>query len=92
MPSPSIPVLFQPIKLGNITLSHGVVLAPMTRQKSSRPAHVLILPLMKEYYSQRSSTPGSLLTTEATLIAAKAGSYQNVPKYGARSEYLRGKR
>ncbi|KAF8890996.1 hypothetical protein BD779DRAFT_1671122 [Infundibulicybe gibba] len=34
---------------------------------------------MKEYYTQRASTPGSLLITEATLIAAQAGGYVNVP-------------
>jgi NADPH2 dehydrogenase len=71
--------MFQPIKIGNITLSHRVVLAPMTRLKCSRHSYVPILPLMKEFYSQRSSTPGSLLISDATLIAAKAGICNNVP-------------
>lgn len=79
-PSNSSPALFQPTKIGNITLTHRVVLAPLTRYKSSRPDHVPILRLMKEYYSQRSSVPGSLLITEGTLVAAKAvSSYNDAP-------------
>ncbi|KAG6877683.1 hypothetical protein C0993_005103 [Termitomyces sp. T159_Od127] len=34
---------------------------------------------MKEYYSQRSSTPGSLLISEATIIAPRAGGDKNCP-------------
>jgi len=36
-------------------------------------------PLVAEYYAQRASTPGTLLITEATFIAARAGGYSNVP-------------
>ncbi|KAG6878666.1 hypothetical protein C0992_007734 [Termitomyces sp. T32_za158] len=70
--------LFQPIDVGTTRLQHRLVLAPLTRFRSTK-AHVPVLPLVKEYYSQRSSTPGSLLITEATFIAAKAGGYDNVP-------------
>jgi NADPH2 dehydrogenase len=35
--------------------------------------------MMKEYYTQRASTPGTLLITEATFIAARAGGQANVP-------------
>ncbi|KAJ7766355.1 FMN-linked oxidoreductase [Mycena maculata] len=66
--------LFQPITLGPIALKHRVVLAPLTRQKVDSN-HVPILPLVKEYYTQRGSTPGTLLITESTIIAAKAGGY-----------------
>ncbi len=34
---------------------------------------------MKEYYSQRSKVPGTLLITEATYIAAEAGGSPHVP-------------
>jgi len=34
---------------------------------------------MKEYYSQRATTPGTLLITEATFIAPQAGGQKNVP-------------
>ncbi|KAF7333129.1 Oxidored-FMN domain-containing protein [Mycena venus] len=42
-------------------------------------AHVPYLPLVAEYHSQRASRPGSLLITEATSIAARAGAYAHVP-------------
>ncbi|RDB18242.1 putative inactive dehydrogenase EasA [Hypsizygus marmoreus] len=73
------PKLFQPIRIGNITLSHRVVLAPLTRFKATKKSHIPVVPLVKEYYSQRSSTPGTLVITEATFIAAQAGGYANVP-------------
>ncbi|KAF8890971.1 NADH:flavin oxidoreductase/NADH oxidase [Infundibulicybe gibba] len=75
----SQPKLFQPIQLGRLALQHRVVLAPLTRIKSERTDHVPDVPLMKEYYTQRASTPGTLLITEATLIAARAGGFPNVP-------------
>ncbi|KAF8215882.1 hypothetical protein K438DRAFT_1799628 [Mycena galopus ATCC 62051] len=46
------------------SLSHRVVFAPATRYR---------------YYAQRATTPGSLLITEATLIAQKAGGAKNTP-------------
>jgi NADPH2 dehydrogenase len=74
----SLPKLFQPANLGALQLKHRIVLAPLTRYRSSLE-HVPTLPLMKEYYTQRASTPGTLLFTEATFIAARAGGYPNVP-------------
>ncbi|KAE9405240.1 FMN-linked oxidoreductase [Gymnopus androsaceus JB14] len=59
------PALLQPIKLGNLDLQHRVEHVPT--------------PIMAEYYAQRASAPGTLLITEATFIAAKAGGYFNVP-------------
>ncbi|KAJ6612867.1 hypothetical protein B0H10DRAFT_1806688 [Mycena sp. CBHHK59/15] len=73
------PKLFQPIQVGAVELQHRVVLAPLTRYKSSATEHVPYLPLMAEYYSQRASRPGTLLITEATFIAARAGGYKHVP-------------
>ncbi|KAF8663699.1 hypothetical protein AX16_000874 [Volvariella volvacea WC 439] len=73
------PKLFQPYHVGDLTLQHRVVMCPMTRNRSTRYDHVPIVSLMKPYYAQRASTPGTLLITEATLIAAKAGSAPNVP-------------
>ncbi|KAJ7023478.1 NADH:flavin oxidoreductase/NADH oxidase [Mycena alexandri] len=70
--------LFQSITIGQISLKHRVVLAPLTRLKGDAK-HVPLLPLVKNYYTQRGSTPGTLLITESTLIAAKAGGYPNMP-------------
>ncbi|KAJ7495529.1 NADH:flavin oxidoreductase/NADH oxidase [Mycena latifolia] len=73
------PKLFEPITVGSLRLKHRVVLAPLTRYRSSDPGHVPLLPMMKEYYTQRASTPGTLLITEATFIAARAGGYPHIP-------------
>ncbi|KAJ7183003.1 hypothetical protein C8R43DRAFT_1101213 [Mycena crocata] len=69
--------LFQPIQLGDILLKHRVVMAPLTRFRADKN-HVP-LPHVKEYYAQRASVPGTLLITEATFIAPRAGGYDNVP-------------
>lgn len=69
--------LFQPTQVGKLNLEHRVVFAPSTRFRASDD-HVP-LPHVAEYYSQRSSVPGSLLITEATVIAPRAGGYPNIP-------------
>ncbi|XP_009362381.2 putative 12-oxophytodienoate reductase 11 [Pyrus x bretschneideri] len=67
--------LLSPYKLGNFNLSHRVVLAPLTRQRSyggvPQPHAVL-------YYSQRTSN-GGLLIAEATGISDTAQGYPNTP-------------
>ncbi|KAJ7701962.1 hypothetical protein B0H17DRAFT_923905 [Mycena rosella] len=73
------PQLFEPLKVGNIALQHRVVLAPLTRFKATATEHVPFLPLVADYYAQRASTPGTLLITEATFIAARAGGYDHIP-------------
>lgn len=73
----SLPKLFTPFKLGGITLQHRVVLAPLTRNRAD--IHHVPTPMMAEYYAQRASTPGTLLITEATVIAPQAGGYKHVP-------------
>ncbi|KAJ7481907.1 hypothetical protein FB451DRAFT_1171039 [Mycena latifolia] len=70
--------LFQPLQVGNAALQHRVILAPLTRYKASEE-HVSFLPLVAEYYGQRASKAGTLLITEATFIAARAGGYSHVP-------------
>lgn len=69
--------LFQPLNLGNVRLQNRVVMAPLTRYRADE-AHVPT-DLMVDYYSQRASVPGTLIITEATFIAAKAGGYDRVP-------------
>ncbi|VDB93771.1 unnamed protein product [Peniophora sp. CBMAI 1063] len=69
--------LFKPLKVGNLDLQHRVVLAPMTRFRASDD-HVNP-DLTTEYYAQRASTPGTLLITEATVIAPQAGGMPKVP-------------
>src|ERR1700753_360410 len=69
--------LFQPLKLGSLTLSHRVALAPLTRFRADGN-NVPVLPIVKEYYEQRASVPGTLLITEATFISPQAGGYAHV--------------
>jgi NADPH2 dehydrogenase len=70
--------LFQPLKLGALTLSHRVAMAPLTRFRADGE-NVPILPIVKEYYQQRASVPGTLIITEATFISQQAGGYAHVP-------------
>ncbi|KAJ7067752.1 hypothetical protein B0H15DRAFT_940643 [Mycena belliarum] len=70
--------LFKPLQVGTVSLQHRIILAPLTRLKATAE-HVPFLPLVAEYYGQRASRPGTLLITEATFIAARAGGYPHIP-------------
>ncbi|KAE9410237.1 NADH:flavin oxidoreductase/NADH oxidase [Gymnopus androsaceus JB14] len=72
------PNLFQPLKVGNMHLSHRIVLAPLTRMRVT-PSQAPIPGLVKEYYTQRASTPGTLLISEAAFISPKAGGMAAIP-------------
>ncbi|XP_078176790.1 putative 12-oxophytodienoate reductase 11 [Carex rostrata] len=67
--------LMTPYKMGKFDLSHRVVLAPLTRQRSysNVPQPHAIL-----YYSQR-ATKGGLLITEATGVSDTAQGYTDTP-------------
>lgn len=58
-------------------LQHRIVHAPLTRYKAS--AEHVQLPLTQEYYRQRSGTPGTLIISEATFIAQRAGINPHCP-------------
>ncbi|KAJ7871137.1 hypothetical protein B0H14DRAFT_3083814 [Mycena olivaceomarginata] len=73
----STPKLFQPIQIENIQLAHRVVFAPATRFRADD--NHTPLPHVAEYYEQRSGTPGSLIISEATLIAERAGAARSAP-------------
>ena len=70
--------LFQPIQVGTVTLQHRVVMAPLTRYRGNTK-HTPTDPVV-EHYAARASLPGTLIISEATLIAHKAsGNVFNVP-------------
>jgi NADPH2 dehydrogenase len=50
--------LFQPIKVGDVTLKHRVALAPLTRFRAD--INHVPLDIVREYYEQRGSSPGAL--------------------------------
>lgn len=70
-------ILFSPIKVGALALSHRVVMAPLTRSRATMPGD---LPngLMELYYAQRSS-PGGLIISEAAPISAGARGWYGAP-------------
>lgn len=67
--------LFSPYKLGKFSLSHRIVLAPMTR---CRAINEIPNDALKEYYVQR-STPGGFLISEGTLISPTAPGFPHCP-------------
>ncbi|KAJ7511743.1 hypothetical protein B0H11DRAFT_1952865 [Mycena galericulata] len=73
----SSPKLFQSTRVGDMGLGHRIVFAPTTRFRAD--ANHAPLPHVAEYYGQRASTPGSLLISEATFIAPRAGGYKHAP-------------
>jgi len=73
----NFPHLFSPLQVGELHLAHRVILAPLTRMRSTQPGDIPN-PLNAEYYSQRSSK-GGLLITEATHISRQGKGYPAAP-------------
>ena len=69
--------LFSPLKVGELELAHRVVLAPLTRLRSTQPGDIPNA-LNAEYYKQR-ATKGGLLITEATQISLQGKGYPAAP-------------
>jgi N-ethylmaleimide reductase len=68
--------LFSPTNVGPYQLSHRVVMAPLTRMRSD-PGDVPS-DLMVEYYSQRASK-GGLIISEATPVSIRGYGYAGAP-------------
>lgn len=66
-----------PLAVGELELSHRVVLAPLTRMRSTQPGDVPNR-LNATYYTQRASA-GGLLITEATQISLQGKGYPAAP-------------
>ena len=71
------PKLFTPVQVGAVTLLHRVVMAPLTRSRSEQPGGI---PgnLMLEYYTQRASD-GGLIISEATSISMAGRGWFGAP-------------
>ena len=67
--------LFEPYKLGSITLSNRIAMAPLTRNRAI--AGMVPNPLAIEYYGQRASA--GLLITEASQVSQQGQGYQDTP-------------
>jgi len=68
--------LFEPFKLGPLTLPNRLVMAPLTRNRAVPPGMVPS-PLAIEYYGQRASA--GLLVTEASQVSQQGQGYQDTP-------------
>jgi 2,4-dienoyl-CoA reductase-like NADH-dependent reductase (Old Yellow Enzyme family) len=70
-----MPSLFEPLKLGDITLPNRIIMAPLTRARagSTRVPNAL----MAEYYSQRASA--GLIISEATSVTPMGVGYADTP-------------
>lgn len=67
--------LFQPYKLGSLTLANRFVMAPLTRNRAG--AGLVPSEFAATYYAQRASA--GLIITEATQISPQAQGYQDTP-------------
>jgi N-ethylmaleimide reductase len=71
------PRLFSPLRVGDLHLAHRIVLAPLTRMRSTQPGDIPNQ-LNAEYYSQRTSR-GALMISEATQISRQGKGYPAAP-------------
>lgn len=69
--------LFTPVRIGPITLKHRIVLPPLSRLRAQAGTGIPS-DLQLEYYTQRASD-GGLIITEATAIAPTARGYYHAP-------------
>ncbi len=69
--------LFTPVQVGSMQLEHRVVMAPLTRSRSVQP-RAIPGDLMLEYYTQRASE-GGLIVSEATPISIAGGGWFGAP-------------
>jgi len=70
-----MPTLFDPLRLGDLTLKNRIVMAPLTRQRSG--ARRVPGPMVAEYYRQRASA--GLIVSEATSVTPLGVGYADTP-------------
>ena len=75
--------LFEPFKLGPISLPNRIVMAPLTRNRAVPPGMVPS-PLAIDYYGQRASA--GLLITEASQVSQQGQGYQDTPGIYSREQ------
>jgi N-ethylmaleimide reductase len=77
VPTHNTKILFTPIQVGALLLTHRVVMAPMTRLRAKVPGDIPV-ELMAEYYGQRAS-PGGLIISEGTTVSIGGRGYLGAP-------------
>ncbi|HEY0255893.1 MAG TPA: alkene reductase [Candidatus Methylacidiphilales bacterium] len=76
MSTEAVPKLFSPIQVGRVTLSHRVVMAPLTRLRSNpddSPSDMMI-----KHYCQRASE-GGLIIIESAAVSPYGRGYRGAP-------------
>lgn len=68
--------VFNPIKVGNIELSHRIALPSLTRLRAS--VDNIPSDLNLKYYDDRSQTPGTLVMTEGLVVSPELGTIRHV--------------
>ena len=68
--------LFEPLKIGDLTLNNRVIMAPLTRSRAIGGERVPNA-LMAEYYVQRASA--GLILSEATAVSPQGVGYADTP-------------
>ena len=71
-----MPSLFDPVKVGPLTLSNRIWMAPLTRTRALEGSRVPA-PLAIDYYAQRAGA--GMIMTEATSVEAMGVGYPNTP-------------
>lgn len=77
------PFLFTSTHVGRMSVPNRIVMAPMTRSRSSQPGNVPN-PMMADYYAQRASA--GLIVTEATQISRQGQGYSFTPGIHTREQ------
>ncbi len=70
-----MPTLFDPLRVGALTLPNRIVMAPLTRSRATDDR--VPTPLMREYYVQRASA--GMILTEATSVTPMGVGYARTP-------------
>ena len=65
--------MFKPIKIGNTTVQHRVVVPPLTRMRAHHPGNIPNRDWAVEYYDQRSRRLGTMIITECTPSISSIG-------------------
>src|SRR5215475_2686894 len=70
-----MPTLFDPLKIGDLTLKNRIIMAPLTRQRAGD----IRVPnaLMAHYYAERASA--GLILSEATSVTPQGVGYADTP-------------
>src|ERR1700733_3049161 len=79
----SAELLFEPYKLGALTLPHRIVMAPLTRSRARQPGNIPTT-LNACYYAQRASA--ALIISEATQVSMQGQGYAWTPGIHSREQ------